>query len=374
MPSLLDRAGRRNLTRNPWQLILAVAGIALGVAVVVGVDMANSSVERAFAASSELVTGRATHQVIPVQGTLPDALYVALRTEAGIDRAAPVLEASVVLSGAPDSPLTLQGIDVFAEAPFRSFAGTGTLDVEALLLEPGAAVLPYGLAERLGVTVGDRVPLKRGGALRVAGVLTRDDVDEGLSDGFAIVDIASAQELLDAVGRLSRIDLILSAGDEARVQQLLGDAQLLVTTGPRTNAMLQMTRGFRTNLTAMSLMALLVGAFLIYNTMAFLVVRRVPITGMFRALGVTRRQVFVATLKEALTIGLAGSALGLVLGALLGTGLVALALRTVDDLYFSVAAAPAALDGWVLAKGAALGLIGTVLAAAAPAWEASTAA
>ena len=63
MSSLLTRSSLRYLLRHPWQFGLAVLGVALGVAVVVSIDLANASARRAFTLSTEAVTGRATHQV-----------------------------------------------------------------------------------------------------------------------------------------------------------------------------------------------------------------------------------------------------------------------------------------------------------------------
>ena len=51
-----------------------------------------------------------------------------------------------------------------------------------------------------------------------------------------------------------------------------------------------MTRAFELNLQALSLLALLVGMFLIYNTMTFSVVQRLPLIGRLRALGVTKSE------------------------------------------------------------------------------------
>ena len=105
-----------------------------------------------------------------------------------------------------------------------------------------------------------------------------------------------------------------------------------------------MTRAFRLNLTALSLLALLCGAFLIYNTMTFSVVQRRPLLGMLRALGVTRAQVFTLVLAEA-AVGPVGTAAGFALGVALGRGLVRLVTQTINDLYFVLSVRELALAG-----------------------------
>ena len=93
----LVRIARRHLGRHPWQLGLAVLGIALGVAVAVSIDLANESARRAFRLAPVAVTGRATHQIVGGPSGLPDDLYRALKVDLGVPRAAPVLSGSIAV-------------------------------------------------------------------------------------------------------------------------------------------------------------------------------------------------------------------------------------------------------------------------------------
>src|SRR5512144_2884371 len=97
-----------------------------------------------------------------------------------------------------------------------------------------------------------------------------------------------------------------------------------------------MTSAFRVNLTALSLLALLVGIFLIYNAMTFSVVQRRTLFGTLRSIGYTRGQVFGMVLGEAALIGALGAGLGVGLGILLGQGAVKMVTRTINDLFFVV--------------------------------------
>jgi putative ABC transport system permease protein len=135
--------------------------------------------------------------------------------------------------------------------------------------------------------------------------------------------------------------------------------------------MAQMTRAFQLNLTALSLLALVVGMFLIYNTMTFSVLRRRAQLGILRTLGVTRRHIFLLVLGEALTVGAAGSILGVLLGYVLGHGLLGLVTRTINDLYFVLNVRDLALSPWSLTKGLVLGLGATLAAAVVPSLEAT---
>jgi len=131
-----------------------------------------------------------------------------------------------------------------------------------------------------------------------------------------------------------------------------------------------LTSAFTLNLTALSLLALVVGVFLIYNTMTFSVVQRRPLIGMLRALGVTRREIFTLVIVEASMIGIAGTAAGLALGLVLAHGLLRFVTRTINDLYFVLSLREISITGSSLARSVLLGIGATLVAALAPAVEA----
>ncbi len=133
-----------------------------------------------------------------------------------------------------------------------------------------------------------------------------------------------------------------------------------------------MIAAFDVNLTALSLLALIFGMFLIYNAVTFSVVQRRGLLGRLRALGVTRGQLLRLILSEAAWIGAAGAVLGLGLGVVLARGLVRLVTRTINDLYFTVSVEGVALEPVLVAKAAALGVGATLLAALPPALEAAS--
>jgi putative ABC transport system permease protein len=135
-----------------------------------------------------------------------------------------------------------------------------------------------------------------------------------------------------------------------------------------------MTAAFRTNLTAMGLLAVLVGVFLIHNTMTFSVVQRRRLIGTLRALGATRAMIFGQIVAETLALGAAGTLVGLAAGIALADGLVELVTRTINDLYFVLTVRQLFIDPVVLAKGAGVGLLAALAGALGPALEAAGAA
>lgn len=375
--------GWRYLLRHPLQSLLMVLGITLGVAVVVAIDLANASASRAFDLSVESVAGRATHQIVGGPAGLGEELYVRLRREGVVEAAAPVVTDYVASPQLGDRPLQLLGVDPFAEAPFRSYvAGEQGISVElltAFMTEPGAVLISTALADQYQLKEGDRIDLTVGGRSEQA-VITglvepEDDLSQRALQGVILTDIATAQEITGRLGTLSHIDLILpedNAEATASIEALLPEGVRIIPSSARSGSVEQMTGAFRVNLTALSLLALLVGLFLIYNTMTFSVVQRRPLFGTLRCLGVTRREVFALVVSEALIVGVIGATLGIGLGIVMGQSAVQMVTQTINDLYFVLTVRGVPVPLVSLIKGAALGIAATVLTASPPAWEAAS--
>jgi putative ABC transport system permease protein len=387
LQSVFVRVAWRYLVRHPWQTILMILGITLGVAVAVAVDLANASASLAFDVSTETVAGRATHQIVGGPGGLDEGVYARLR-RSGLGFAfAPVVVEYVSSPQLGGGLRQLLGIDPFVDAPFRDYLGaqlssTGSVlgDLLAFLAQPGAALLSTGAAERYQVDVGDTLTLEIGGqsqTVTIVGLIRpADNLSQRALENLILVDIATAQELLGRVGALDRIDVILPEANtfaaEAAVRSLLPQGVQLLPVEARSGTIRQMTDAFRLNLTALSLLALVVGLFLIYNTMTFSVVQRRSLFGTLRCLGVTRAEVFLLVIVEALLVGIIGAALGLVLGVVMGQGAVRLVTRTINDLFFVVTVQGVQIPASSLIKGAVLGILATVLTAAPPALEAAS--
>ena len=372
------RLSLRTISRRLFQSAMCVLGVALGVGVVVAIDIANESASRAFTLSSESLVGRATHQIVGGPNGFDSAFYARLRLELGIKESAPVVSEYARVPGS-DRALRLLGIDPLAEQPFRSYlAGEDeALDIFAmtsLMTEPGAVILSESLAAELGLARGNSLQISVGGRFneaRLVGILLPDNTAsrQGLDD-LIISDISTAQEMVGLPGRLSRIDLLLDADEIEPLAAALPIGLQLVDV-KQENSLDQMIAAFELNLQAMSWLALVVGVFLIYNTISFSVVQRREVLGIMRSLGATHTQIFRLILLEALILGVVGTALGLALGIIFGRGALALVSQTISDLYFSVTVQRISIAPGTLLKGGAIGMAASLLAAALPSWDAT---
>lgn len=375
----LWRTSWRRMWRRPFQYILFVVGVAIGVAMMVSIDLANSSATRAFELSTDAITGRATHRIVS-NGTsgLDEQLYVNLRREVGYSLAAPVVEGFVASAELGGQPLRLVGIDPFADAPFRSYISNdrgSEGDLIRFLTQPNTVIVPEATAEANGLALGDTITLNLSGTqteVQIVGLMrSNDDDEERATADILFADIATVQEILGQLGRLSHIDLIVDNQSELEtLQAFLPEGTRLETTQASLNSIQQMTAAFELNLTALSLLALVVGMFLIYNTVTFSVVQRRPLFGILRCLGVTGEQLFRLIISEAIVLSTIGSLIGLGLGVLLGRGLVGLITQTINDFYFVVNVRDVIIDPWSLAKGMIFGILAAVIASFFPALEA----
>jgi putative ABC transport system permease protein len=382
MSLTLWRASLRHLVRHPGQIGLSVIGIALGVAVALAIGLATESARRAFELATEAVTGRATHQIVGGPAGLPEEIYRTIRLELGVQRAAPVVALDVAAPDHPGRVFQLLGVDPFSEVPFRPhLSGTDPLGtLAALVTRPGAALMSGPSARALGLAPGGTLTVRVAGVrhpLTLVGTFEpADPLSTQALESVLVTDIATAQEVAGSRGHLSRIDLIVGfrPPDRAlleRIRRALPPGAELVNAGAQAGAIASMTAAFTLNLRALSLLALVVGMFLIYNTMTFSVVQRRTLLGTLRALGVTRGEVFTLVTVEALVLGVVGTALGIGLGLGLAQGLLHLVTRTINDLYFALSVRDVSLTPAAILEAAGLGLGTTVLAALVPAREAT---
>jgi putative ABC transport system permease protein len=355
-----------------------VLGVALGVAVVVAVDLANESARRAFSRSVETLEGRATHQILGGPSGVPLDSYRLLRLRRLVDAAAPVVEAAGMTLGSDRQALRLLGVDPLADRPFRdelAVASSPGLAAGSLLSRPDGCFVGSGWARRHGLWPGAPLRVAVDGrilSLTVLGLIETPTPERSAAlDGIAFLDVGTLQNLLDHPDRLSRIDLIATPDQVRRLRRELPTGLRVASAGERSASLGRLASAFELNLTALSLLALVVAMFLVYNTVTFAVLQRRTVFGTLRTLGATGGQIFLLVLAEAGAAGVAGSIVGHALGYILGQGAVRLVTRTINDLYYVVVVLDAPLRAASVAKGTALGL-GTALAAALlPALEAA---
>lgn len=364
------RASLRFYRQHPGQLLLTLLGLALGVAIATSVILTTSSARKAFSLSTEALYGKATHQLLGGSQGVPAEHYRSLRTELGLQNAAPVIEGFATVQG---EVFSLLGIAPLAEAQLRprdaqSFSGAQALI--QFVSTPSTVALDQKTAQRLGLEPGDAFTLTINGIDHPASLALTLPERTG-SAAVMMTYIENARQWLQRGDSLDRIDLRLTAAELEQVQQWLPTNSRLIASASHNDQMREMTAAFNTNLTAMSLLALLVGAFLIHNTMSFVVVSRRKHYALYRSLGVTRREIIYSVLTEASVLAFIGSLLGALIGIALAEQLIGMVTQTINDLYFVLTVRELQFDLWQWLLCLVLGTLAGTLPALAAAIDAA---
>jgi putative ABC transport system permease protein len=377
-----------HLTQRPLRTLLTVIGVALGVSASVAVRTANIDVLRSFESAVLTVAGPTTLEVSGGELGLDEQLITTVRRVSDVTSASPViLQTAVRMSdGRPGQAVQVLGLDLLDEVNARGFRFSDQPEerVLATVLSPEGVLLGRKLASAWNLSAGDRLDLQIGTrtvTCRVAGILHDASGRSSSWDRLAVMDIAAAQVTFGMVGRLDRIDLVTDTGtsieEVAQAVRAVVPRHITVerpTT--RTGQVEQMVRAFRLNLTVLSWVGLLVGMFLIYNTMAFSVAQRRREIGIYRAIGMSEAWVAGLFLTEAGLFGFLGGIAGSVAGMLLAQKLIALVSRTISDLYVPVGAGEDGLFGtrlfWEISiEGILIGCCVSLIGSIGPSLDAS---
>ena len=339
-----------HLRQWPLRTVLTIGGVALGVSASVAVRTANVDVLSSFEQAVVTVAGPTTLEVSGGESGLDEQLMTRLRAVPGVTAVSPVILQTAVQmrGGQPGQAIQVLGLDLLAEFNTRGFRLSQPATERQMLdmIHPRSVFVGDKLAIDWNLSVGDEVHLLIGTGscrCRVAGILHSESDRHSSWERLAVMDIAAAQVTFGMIGLVDRIDLVtapnLSVDEVAdKVRTVLPPHVTVERPMNRTSQVEQMISAFRLNLTVLSWVGLLVGMFLIYNTMAFAVAQRRREIGIFRAVGMTQERVAVLFLIEAGLYGIVGGLVGSVAGMVLAQQLIALLSRTISDLYVPVSA------------------------------------
>jgi len=388
--TLLYRSSWRYLLKHPLQLLFSILGVALGVAIVVGIDLASHSARQGFYLSTQSLTGNASHRIVSSQDAIPEGIYRQLRNELGLERITPLIKQTLQFKQTNSDmqsdeqliDVQLTGIDPFSEAEIRVWqedmleALPGE-QLKRLLVEPDAVLVAEQFLQQYRFNIGDRLTLLNNNKpvqLTIMGTFKAPETYQSQINNWLICDISTAQELLNFQGYLSQIDLLLDDDSDRwseRITALLPEGVQLLKTREHSRAIARLSQSFELNLTAMSLLGLLVAMFLIYNTMMFSVVQRRELIARMRVMGVARTEVFRLVIIEALSIAIIATGIGLLIGWLLAHVLLYFVTRTINDLYYVLQVTQLYWSSMTFYKAIFLGIAATLIAALVPALEAA---
>ena len=322
MIALLRQLSWPELRHHPWRNLAALVAVTLGVALAFSVHLINASALAEFGAAVRAVNGEPDVEIVGGREGFDEALYGAVAADPAVAIASPVVEAdSFGFDGAGKRvALRVVGIDALVVArlsPALLPRPRASADRYAAL-DPGSVFLNAAAERRLAIATTTATLAVQTAAgrreLRIAGSVAAG------GPPLAVIDIAGGQAVLGLRGKLSRIDVRLVAGaDRAAVL-----ARLALPAGVRAAApgeaaerISNVSRAYRVNLTVLALVAMFTGAFLVFSILSLSVAKRQQQFALLGVLGLAARDRLRLVLGESALLGIAGSALGLALGAAL---------------------------------------------------------
>ena len=374
LTQLQRRASLRYLFRQRAQSALAVTGIALGVAMVIAISLTQHSARVEFSRALEGLFGTSTHRVVQRNGSVNIATLARLRQLAPNWHPRPVVEAAVtVAANGRNMPLMLYGIDPLSTDGTPAEPG---FDMTRFVREPGLALLDHRVIEKLGLHRGEQFSVHYGSAQRPVNLL--DDIDSirrtNSPSQYVVVDIGTAHSITESTG-FSYLELTIDETAAnlqiAELKRELGEDVEIVSHGRNLNSARQLTQAFNTNLKALALLSLVVGSFMVYNTLGYLVAQRQPLFARMRALGVERSTLALQVLYEAWILAILGTIVGSFAGIALTKLLIGPLSVTMGDHYFAASGTAIELEPGRFAIAFLLTLMVATIAAAAPALQAA---
>ncbi|MBI3328066.1 MAG: FtsX-like permease family protein [Nitrospinae bacterium] len=368
--------------QNGLRTGLTILGVALGVAVFVAIRVTNLSTLHAFAEMVDAVSGRTQLQVVGEIAGIDEALYPRVRSMPGLLAAVPVVTGYAVAEEKDGEVLFVQGIDVLLDRSVRDYrighSGAPHTDPLALLFDPSTLFVSETFARRHGLSVGASLALLTPhgrDAFMIRGFMAADGPATALGGNFAVMDIGAAQLAFQKAGKLDRIDVVPQAGIaveamQEALQARLGPEVKVQRPSFRNATVEKMLQSFQVNLTALSMIALFVGMFLIYNTLSSAVVERRKDIGILRAVGANRTAIASVFLTEGLAMGVMGTLLGIALGLALSRLTLHIVSQTLVSLFLLVAIQKLMISPGIIISALALGLLASLVSAAIPVREA----
>lgn len=381
---LLRLLSLRHMAGAPLRSALTILGVAVGVATMVGVTTINRSVMDAFRSTVETIAGKADLTVAGSVAGFEDALVETVRSVPGVAHASGGLTLIAPVKGVEGVNLYVMGVDLLDDGYFRTYEGVDknlsslTEDLE-FLNSTDRMLVSERFARERGLKTGDTFSLQTtaGPADFIVHALIKEQGPvKAFGGAVAVMDVASAQAAFGRDRRIDRIDVALAPGAsleavKAALQQKLGPTLEVERPDRRGGTVEKMLRSFQMGLNLGSAVALLVGVFLVYNTVSIGVLQRRREIGTLRALGATRLRIRALFTMEAVVLGSFGTVLGLPFGLMLARAAIGFVSDTVSAIYVRVNAADVRATALEIGLGIALGVLGSAFAALRPAVQAS---
>ncbi len=383
LTNLFRRISVKHIRHQKTRTFLAVCGIALGVASMVSIDIVNKSVLVSFEDSINRVAGRAALQITGAESGFPEAMLDRVQNVPGVEYALPVIETTANFADGTNRSFMILGVDSLQDQQIRSYKLTDESadipDPLMFLARSDSILLTKAMADREGIKIDQQIRIQTVQGFKtfyVRGLLNPDGPAGASGGDIAVMDVYAVQKVFGKEGKIDHIDVSFLPGQnldtmKERIQAALPEGYYVDTPAVRTRQMETVTLRFRRSMGLVSFMALLVGMYLIYNTVAISVVHRRKEIGIMRALGATRGQIIQLFLGETVFLSGLASLLGIGLGIVFAKLTVGVVAQSLTDITVRASIAELSFSWTSFGIDAGIGIGASLAASLSPAFSGS---
>jgi putative ABC transport system permease protein len=308
---LVQRIVLRSVKEERFLTLLSVLGVALGIGLFMGVNVAANRAQQSFETNMRGLAPAFTYEVVDSSGIdFPEQVYKPVKAIAG--KVLPVLTVNAYVPDADDM-MEINGIYTVKALAFLDASSNGKTGIEDFFRDRDGVLLTRRFAGAHHIKQGDTlraIVYSREYRLRIAGVL-----DAPLLPGNRVfMDLGNFQEYFGKTGFLTRIDIAAGEKTAEEIGRILPRGLAIEKKQRVLESQRSLINSFRSNLRFVTFLSVLVGVFLLYNTVFISVVKRRKEIGILRGLGMDRKTVVALFSAQGMVLGFAGSLLGIVFG------------------------------------------------------------
>jgi putative ABC transport system permease protein len=373
------------LRKHVLRWSLTVAGIVMGVGLLVAMHSANRAVVASFGATASRIAGATELQISAGDFGFDEEVLERVQALPEVAVAAPAIEAVADTGIRGQGSLLILGVDMTGDRSLREYdleSGDQAVidDPLVFLAQPDSLMVAKEFAERNHLEIDSRIPLQTMHGTKyftVRGILRPGGLGQAFGGNLAVMDVYAAQKVFGRGRRFDRIDIAAKEGVSveqcrAAIVGALGPGFDVAPPSASREHFEAMLSAYSMSMNVSSMFALIIGMFIIYNSFAIAVTQRRAEIGILRALGATRAQVRMLFLGESAVAGTIGSLLGIGLGALMARGIAVYVGGFTSQIYgVKQAIDEVAIDPRIMVGGLVLGIATSMLAALIPARNAA---
>lgn len=383
LANLLRYISVKHVRHQKARTVIAIFGICLGVASMISIDIVNKSVLNSFDDSINRIAGRAALQVTGADSGFPEEMLDRIQKVPGVEFALPVIETTANYAQGTERSFMILGVDQLQDHQIRSYKLTDESadipDPLMFLARSDSILLSKKMADREGIRIDQAIKVQTVQGIKtfyVRGILNPDGPAGASGGDVAVMDVYAVQKMFGKEGKIDRIDISFLANMnldvmKQRIQAALPEGYYVDTPSGRSRQVENATLRFRKSMGLVSFMALFVGMYLIYNTVAISVVQRRREIGIIRAVGGTRKQIISLFLGETVVLSGIASGLGIGLGILFAKLTVGVVAQTLTDTAVRATITELAFSWRHAVLDAGIGMAASLAAALFPALNAA---